>query len=141
RALSMTPANADYVTLCDQDDHWHPEKLARLVEGIGSAQLVYSDARIVTPAGELVRSSYWTERRNNYTNFGSLLLANSVTGAASLFRRELVDDALPFPPKHAGPFHDHWLAIVALARGEIVYVDEPLYDYVQHGDAVIGHSG
>ena len=27
-----------------------------------------------------------------------------------------------------------------MARGEIAYVDEPLYDYVQHGDAVIGHS-
>ena len=27
-----------------------------------------------------------------------------------------------------------------MARGEIAYVDEPLYDYVQHTDAVIGHS-
>ena len=27
-----------------------------------------------------------------------------------------------------------------MARGEIAYLDEPLYDYVQHGDAVIGHS-
>jgi glycosyltransferase involved in cell wall biosynthesis len=141
RALSMAPANADYVTLCDQDDRWHPEKLARLVDGIGSAQLVYSDARIVTPEGKLVRSSYWTERRNNYTNFGSLLLANSVTGAASLYRRELLDDALPLPPLLAKGFHDHWLAVVALALGEIAYIDEPLYDYVQHGDAVIGHSG
>jgi glycosyltransferase involved in cell wall biosynthesis len=141
RALSMAPADADYVTLCDQDDRWHPEKLARLVNGIGSAQLVYSDARIVTPAGELVRPSYWTERRNNYTNFGSLLLANSVTGAASLYRRELLDDALPLPPLLAKGFHDHWLAVVALSLGEIAYLDEPLYDYVQHRGAVIGHSG
>jgi hypothetical protein len=26
-----------------------------------------------------------------------------------------------------------------MARGDIAYVDEALYDYVQHGDAVIGH--
>jgi glycosyltransferase involved in cell wall biosynthesis len=141
RALSMAPADADYVTLCDQDDRWHPDKLARLVGGIGKARLVYSDARIVSPAGELVRPSYWTERRNNYSNFGSLLLANSVTGAASLYRRELLDDALPLPPLLAKGFHDHWLAVVALALGEIAYIDEPLYDYVQHGGAVIGHSG
>jgi glycosyltransferase involved in cell wall biosynthesis len=141
RALSMAPASAEFVTLCDQDDRWHPEKLERLVSEIGDAQLVYSDARVVTPEDELVHASYWTARRNNYTNFGSLLLANSITGAASLFGRELLDDALPFPPKHAGPFHDHWLAVVALARGEIVYIDEPLYDYVQHSGAVIGHSG
>jgi glycosyltransferase involved in cell wall biosynthesis len=139
RALSMAPAEADFVTLCDQDDRWHPDKLARLLEEIGGAQLVYSDSRIVTPGGELVRPSFWTERRNNYTNFGSLLLANSVTGAASLFRRDLLEDALPFPPRIAKGFHDHWLAIVALARGEIAYVDEPLWDYVQHEDAVIGH--
>jgi glycosyltransferase involved in cell wall biosynthesis len=140
RALSMAPQSAEFVTLCDQDDSWHPGKLERLLEGIGDAQLVYSDARIVSPGGELVRPSYWTERRNNYTNYASLLLANSVTGAASLFPRDLLDDALPFPPRLARAFHDHWLAVVAMSRGEIAYVDEPLYDYVQHGDAVIGHS-
>lgn len=141
RALSMAPASAEFVTLCDQDDRWHPDKLERLLAGIGpDAQLVYSDARVVDPAGEEIHASYWSERRNNYTNFGSLLLANSVTGAASLFRRELLDDALPFPPSLFSPFHDHWLAVVALARGRIAYIDAPLYDYVQHGGAVIGHS-
>jgi glycosyltransferase involved in cell wall biosynthesis len=139
RALSMTPADAEFVTLCDQDDRWHPVKLERLLGAIRDAQLAYSDCRIVNPEGELVRPSFWTERRNNYTNFGSLLLANSVTGAASLFRRDLLDDALPLPPRIAKGFHDHWLAIVALARGEIAYVDEPLWDYVQHEAAVIGH--
>jgi hypothetical protein len=137
----MTPAEAEFVTLCDQDDRWYPEKLERLIGGIGGAQLAYSDARIVSPDGEVVRPSYWTERRNNHTNFGSLLLANSVTGAASLFRRELLADVLPFPPLLAKGFHDHWLALVAMARGEIAYLDEPLYDYVQHGGAVIGHLG
>jgi glycosyltransferase involved in cell wall biosynthesis len=141
RALSMAPRSADYVTLCDQDDRWHPAKVERLLEEIGDSQLVYSDARIVSPAGEVVAGSYWTERRNNYTNFASLLLANSVTGAAALFRRDLLDDALPFPPELAArTFHDHWLAVVAMARGEIAYLDESLYDYVQHGAAVIGHG-
>ena len=138
--MSMAPAAADFVTLCDQDDRWHPRKLERLLDGIGDAELAYSDARVVSPEGELISPSYWTERRNNYTNFASLLLANSVTGAASLFRRDLLDDALPLPPRIARGFHDHWLAVVALARGEIRYLDEPLYDYVQHTEAVIGHS-
>jgi glycosyltransferase involved in cell wall biosynthesis len=141
RALSMAPAEADFVALCDQDDHWHPDKLQRLIEAIGDSLLVYSDARLVDPEGNVVSQSYWTNRRNNYTNYGSLLMANSVTGAASLFRRELLDDALPFPPPHYKAFHDHWLAVVALSLGTIGYVDDPLYDYVQHGTAVIGHSG
>jgi glycosyltransferase involved in cell wall biosynthesis len=139
RALTLAPRDAELVALCDQDDRWHPDKLERLLAAIGDAQLVYSDSRIITPEGALVRPSFWTERRNNYTNFASLLLANSVTGAASLFCRDLLDDALPLPPRIAKGFHDHWLAIVALARGEIAYLDEPLWDYVQHDAAVIGH--
>jgi hypothetical protein len=35
-------------------------------------------------------------------------------------------------------FHDHWLALVALGGGRIQYVDRPLYDYVQHGGAILG---
>jgi glycosyltransferase involved in cell wall biosynthesis len=140
RALSMAPADADFVALSDQDDHWQPRKIARLLGGIGDALLVYSDARLISPDGELLSPSYWTNRRNNYTNYASLVMANSVTGAASLFRKELLDDALPLPPAHHKAFHDHWLASVALSLGSIAYVDEPLYDYVQHGTAVIGHS-
>jgi glycosyltransferase involved in cell wall biosynthesis len=140
RALSMVPGDAEYVALCDQDDRWHPAKLERLLGEIGERLLVYSDARLVTPQGELVSESYWTNRRNNHTNYASLLMANSVTGAASLFRRDLLDDALPFPPPHYKAFHDHWLAVVAMSLGELAYVEDPLYDYVQHGTAVIGHS-
>lgn len=140
RAMSMAPADADYVALCDQDDRWHPRKIERLLAGIGDALLVYSDALLVTPQGELVGDSFWTNRRNNFTNYASLLMANSVTGAASLFRRELLEDALPLPPFHFKAFHDHWLAVVALSLGRIAYVDETLYDYVQHGTALIGHA-
>ena len=46
--------------------------------------------------------------------------------------------ALPFPDTPGLQFHDHWLALVALAAGEVAYVDRPLYDYVQHAGAVFG---
>jgi glycosyltransferase involved in cell wall biosynthesis len=141
RALAMAPPEAEFVTLCDQDDRWHPDKLERLLAAMQpETELVYSDARVIRPDGELVHPSYWTARRNNHTNFASLLLANSVTGAAALFRRDLLDDALPLPQRLGRGFHDHWLAIVALARGRIDYIDAPLYDYVQHEGAVIGHA-
>jgi Glycosyl transferase family 2 len=137
----MAPPSAQFITLCDQDDRWRPDKLERLLERMeDEVELAYSDARVVDPAGAVVHPSYWTARRTNYTNLGSLLIANTVTGAASMFRAELLEDLLPFPPRLASPFHDHWLSLVALARGEIAYVEDPLYDYVQHPGAVIGHS-
>jgi glycosyltransferase involved in cell wall biosynthesis len=140
RALSMVPRSAAYATLADQDDVWYPDKLEALIGGIGQATLVYSDARVVDRRGAPISDTYWSSRRNNYTNFASLLMANTVTGAASLFRRELLDVALPFPPRHGPSFADHWLAVVALATGSIAYLDRTLYDYVQHPSAAIGHA-
>ena len=42
-----------------------------------------------------------------------MLVANTITGAATLFRREVAELALPFPDTPGLPFHDHWLG----ARG------------------------
>ena len=140
RALTLAPAEAQLVALADQDDRWHPDKLATLVAALGDAQLVYSDARVVSRDGVVIADTWWERRRNNHTDLLSLLVANSVTGAASLLRRELLADALPFPPAQFAHFHDHWLALVALSLGEIGYVDRPLYDYVQHGEASLGHA-
>jgi len=140
RALSLAPARARYVTMADQDDAWHPDKLATLLAEIGGARLVYSDARIVRADGRLVAATYWGLRRNNHADMSALLITNSVTGAASLFPRALLDDALPFPPAQFAHFHDHWIALCARATGAIRYVDRPLYDYVQHGSAFVGHA-
>jgi hypothetical protein len=141
RALSLAPAGADYVALADQDDVWHADKLTTLLAELGDARLVYSDARIIGPGGDVISATYWDRRENNHDDLLSVLVANSVTGAASLFPRELLRDALPFPPAQFAHFHDHWLALVALGLGEIRFVDRPLYDYVQHGDATLGHAG
>ena len=140
RALGMVPAAAELVALSDQDDEWHPGKLEALIDGLEpDALLVYSDMRIVDRSGTVISDTYWSFRDNNHTDFASLVLANTVTGAASLFRRELLADVLPFPPRHANAFHDHWIAQVAMALGPISYVDRPLYDYVQHDEAAIGY--
>jgi glycosyltransferase involved in cell wall biosynthesis len=140
RALALAPAAADFVCMADQDDHWYPEKLETLLGAIGDAQLVYSDARLVTRDGEPIADTYWGERRNNHWDIHSLLIANAVTGGASLFRRELLEYALPFPPGQFEHYHDHWVGLTALALGDVAFVDRPLYDYVQHGTAVLGHA-
>lgn len=141
QCLRRVPAACRYVALADQDDVWYPDKLAVLIERLEEtgAALVYSDMRIVDAGGGVVAESYWVRRRNNYTDLASLLVANTVTGAASLFRRALLDRALPFPERIGDAYHDHWLALVALLDGGIAYVDRPLYDYVQYRDNVIGH--
>jgi GT2 family glycosyltransferase len=140
RALELVPEQARFVALADQDDAWHPDKLATLVESLGGARLVYSDARVVDRDGRVLADTWWQTRHNNHSDLLSLLVANAVTGAASLFDRELLDYALPFPPAQFAHFHDHWIGLVAASLGEIAYVPRPLYDYVQHGTASLGHA-
>jgi glycosyltransferase involved in cell wall biosynthesis len=138
RALSLAAPEATLVAMSDQDDVWHPDKLASLRDAIGSAALVYSDQRLVDEAGRVLRDTMWVGRTNNRTNLASMLVANTVTGAATLLRRDVLERALPFPECPGMQFHDHWIALAALAAGRLAYVDRPLYDYVQHGGAVLG---
>lgn len=144
RALRRVPASAGLVALCDQDDRWHPDKLAVLRARLGDAVLVYSDQRLVEADGRVLRDTLWRGRANNRRNLTSMLVANTVTGAATLFRRRLLELALPFPDTPGFQFHDAWLSVIALSVGELAYVDRPLYDYVQHPGAVFGdvtHGG
>jgi glycosyltransferase involved in cell wall biosynthesis len=139
RALELAPAEAEFVALSDQDDRWYPEKLDALSEGIGSAELAYSDLRRVDITGQVRAETLWQRRRNNHTNLASLLISNTIVGASCLTRRRAIDHALPFPSGPGWDFHDHWLVLVALSLGEVAYVGRPLYDQVQHPDAVLGH--
>ena len=144
RALELAAPEAELLALCDQDDRWHPDKLAVLRAALGSAQLVYSDQRLVAADGRVLRETLWHGRRNNHTDLTSMLVANTITGAATLFRRDVTERALPFPETPGLQFHDHWIALVGLASGEVAYVDRPLYDYVQHEGAFFGavtHGG
>ncbi len=138
RALRLAGPDAALVALCDQDDRWHPDKLATLRAALGDAQLAYSDQRLTEPTGRVLRDTMWAGRANNHTDLTAMLVANTITGAATLFRGGLLDVLLPFPDPPGYQFHDHWLAITALATGRVAYVDRPLYDYVQHAGAVFG---
>ena len=85
RCLELVPPGVRLVALSDQDDVWHADKLETLARAFRSerVQLAYADMRIVTADGEAVAPSYWTDRANNHTDLPSLLLIDTVTGAAS----------------------------------------------------------
>ena len=129
------------VALADQDDRWYPDKLERLAAALAvapAARLAFSDMRVTDGRGEVLSDTYWYLRREHHEDMASLMVANVVTGGASLFRRDLLDDALPFPPANPdhAVYHDHWLALCALGTGEITYLDEPTYDYTRHDESV-----
>ena len=141
RSLQMIPAGFAYFALADQDDFWQPDKLRALLEPFDeNTMLVYSDARIVDATGRVIAASAFANRESNCADLASLVLSNSVTGAAALFSAEVLARALPFPAGIEQLAHDHWLACVALAAGRVKYLPRCLYDYVQHGGNAIGYD-
>lgn len=141
RSLQMVTAEFSYVALADQDDFWQPNKLQMLLEQFGAnTTLVYSDARIVDAAGRVISESAFSQRESNCSDLPSLVLSNSVTGAAALFSAGILPRALPFPALTGRLAHDHWLSCVAMASGQVKYFPLCLYDYVQHGGNAIGYD-
>ncbi len=139
KCLTLVPEDAEYVAFCDQDDEWYPDKLTQCLAAFDDkTQLVYSDMDIVTRGGKLISHTYWVTRKNNYTSLESMLFANTVTGAASLFRASLLREVLPFPKQIGDAYHDHWVACVALTKGAIKYIDRPLHAYRQHSENAYG---
>ncbi len=144
---AIKACEGDYIALCDQDDVWHPEKLARLVGALQSGRrpsLVHADARLVdsqgrplgaTLFGSLAVSRAEFDQVHRGHAFDVLLRRNLVTGATTVFRRSLLEYALPFP---ADWLHDEWVGLVAAARGGVDLLEWCCIDYRQHGANQVG---
>lgn len=135
RLLQIVPQGARWVALADQDDVWHSDKLAELVTVLAEHDLVACQARVVDRRGSPVAV---THRRG--TSLIGLVAENQVTGSLSVFRRSLVETALPFPEPTAAAFHDHWLALCAQVGNGIQILPRVLQDYVQHEGQVQGED-
>ena len=139
RCLGFVPEECKFVSLSDQDDYWYPDKLKRLQEAFKEdTNLVFGDMRVVSDSGQVVNESFWENRKIQHQSMEKLLMANVVSGAASMFRRELLDKILPFPQYISASFHDHWIALCCIHFGKINFVNHVLQDYVQHSNNVIG---
>lgn len=142
-------ADGELLFLCDQDDVWHPDKLARMsavFEDDPSLLLLHSDARLVDAQGDSLHCSMFealqlTAQEKHAIHAGEafevVLRRSFVTGATAAFRRELIDLALPVASEW---IHDEWLAAVASAAGRLDFIDDSLIDYRQHGANQIGAS-
>lgn len=139
RCLTMVPQSVEYVALSDQDDYWYADKLQTMLDHFdANISLVYSDMRVISESGEVISDTFWSVRKNNTSDLGVQMLINSVTGAASMFAGRLLKYVLPLPPGIGGLHHDHWIGSVAMAVGNLRWIDRPLHDYVQHGKNVTG---
>ncbi len=137
---AIAACTGEVIVLCDQDDVWRPDKLARLAEPFAAPEvgLVFSDAEVVGERLEPLGGRLWTrvgfgplKRRlvRRGRAFEVLVKGNVVYGMTMAFRGRLVDGLLPIP---GGWWHDGWIALLAAARAEVAIVDLPLVAYRNH---------
>ena len=136
----------DAIALCDQDDVWRPQKLARFAAAFAdpAVGLVASDLELTDADGQVLGRRLWGElpftqalQAGVEAGGGPRLWVrrNTVTGASAAFRADLRDAILPIP---AGWVHDAWVALIAAALRPVRLIAEPLTLYRLHPAQQIG---
>jgi glycosyltransferase involved in cell wall biosynthesis len=125
----------DLVFLCDQDDHWAPDKISRVVETFERrpGTMVVLNDKII--ADEHLNPS-------DATMLGNLRASGApdisfIAGCCSAHRREWLSVALPIPADIR--YHDWWMIILAHQLGLSHILDEPLQLYRRHGSNASVH--
>ncbi len=128
----------EIIFLCDQDDIWHPSKLAKHIAAYAdqSVQWVYNEVQLTDATGiqtGLLTDTlpdYWTRRKLLYYTWGSCVL-----GCATSYRARLIHPFWPADP--LAPGHDSWIQL-AIYPAKPYYIPEVLQDYRQHGSNAVG---
>ncbi len=148
---SMLGLHSAYMMFCDQDDIWYPDKMEKQIAAMLQAErsnatessqqlpvLVHSDLEVVSEQNTVIAKSLidYQGLEIDRNTFPNLVISNLVTGCTALINEALAEKALPIPEKAI--MHDWWLALIATAFGELVYLDTALVHYRQHGNNTIG---
>ncbi|MBS7577872.1 MULTISPECIES: glycosyltransferase family 2 protein [unclassified Enterococcus] len=132
---------ADYYFYCDQDDIWLPDKLTTILNAASEAQLhqpamYYTDLKVVDEQLQILSDSMIaTQSHHANTTLIEELAENSVTGCTSMINDEL---AQLWTNTEQIIMHDWYLALLATAVGQLVYIDVPTILYRQHSENVLG---
>ena len=144
---AIRACTGDIIFLCDQDDIWHPNKIALIEECFmcdAKTGAVFSDARVFYQNKNSPEYKLWDrirfssrERAQIVANEACPVLLRHpvVTGATMAFRSFLRDLVLPIPDIWV---HDAWISLLIGSTSRLVLMPELLISYRQHDDNQIG---
>jgi glycosyltransferase involved in cell wall biosynthesis len=150
RAINL--CEGEIIALADQDDVWHPEKLALMESEFQAAPhvgLVFTDLEVVDekllPLGYRAWQCEWVEFTRHEQEFVKkgrafdlLLTRNVVTGSAMAFRSKYRHLVAPTPEISKWFVHDYWIALLIAAVSDIAFIETPLVKYRHYPAQQIG---
>jgi glycosyltransferase involved in cell wall biosynthesis len=128
-------AKGEMIALSDQDDVWMPEKISLLADAIGSHSLIYADSALTNAAGTVTGKFSDRNHLCDYPTALHYVFGTKAMGHAMLFKREIIDIALPFPD-YVG--HDYILGFAGAALNDVTYFPQTLVNYRQHSSNTMG---
>jgi len=144
---AIRACSGDIIFLCDQDDVWYPDKIARMEEefiGDPQAGAVFTDADVVDqdlrPFGPRLWGTVRFQRKDQarfaaHDALSVLLRHPVVTGATMAFRSSYRELLLPIPEIW---IHDAWISLLIGSVSHLVPLPVPLIAYRQHSANQIG---
>jgi glycosyltransferase involved in cell wall biosynthesis len=148
KAISL--CSGDIILMCDQDDIWQPDKLAKINQYFNenpNQLAVFSDANLVNEQGISLHKNFWSAVRflepqiqqfKEGKQVELLLAGNRTAGCMMAFRKVLMEKIIPFPIHIPLMIHDNWITIVAGMLDSLGMIEEKLISYRQHSFQQIG---
>lgn len=134
---------ADYFAFCDQDDIWRPERLSTAIatlQSIPSNQpaLFCSRTRLIDEDGRPIGLSPLFSKP---TSFKNAIVQSIAGGNTMLFNHRARELLTNTSTEQTIISHDWWLyMVVSGCGGHVYYSSQPLVDYRQHGNNLIGSN-
>jgi glycosyltransferase involved in cell wall biosynthesis len=144
---AITACTGDLISLCDQDDIWHQNKLS-LTEAAFQKNpelgFVFGDAEVCDDNGKELDYRLWDSVRfsprlrrqmRDGHGFNVLLRQNVVTGATMTFASRFRPMLLLIDSRW---MHDGWIALLLSAIAPVAQIEQPIIRYRQHSQQAIG---
>jgi len=126
---ALSKASGEVIFLADQDDVWFNNKIQTHLELHTKYDLVISDANVINEFGELIYNSFF-EERGSKAGLINNLIKNSYIGCCMSFNQKILNYALPFPAYIH--MHDWWIGLIGELKGNTVFCNSKLMNYVRH---------
>lgn len=135
---------ADYYFFCDQDDVWTKNKLVTMLEYINNQEQEFSGPLLIYCGLQCTNSNLEVTNNDFEKIIGKLakpcdrFIGNDMPGVVMLFNRKVREIFLKTSNYDEIEMHDWWIALIAAMFGKVIFIDEKLVLYRQHGNNTVG---
>lgn len=136
---ALREAKGDVIFLSDQDDVWLPGKYERCLKELEDVDLVCTNSKMTDENLNIIEPNFFSIYHSGPGVFKNAL-NNTYYGSCVVFRRSLLNHALPMPQtREIG--HDIWLGLVAEMTGKVRFIDTPYLLYRRHNNTKTATTG